>query len=804
MWKSRKKFSLSNCLYRQCVHACTISNSTGDKTGSRDHHTKLVFVVSGSTKNSSKHRGRGRRVEYTEQRPRETTLKLPMASHLHYQCSQHLSPNIAVLIIYSSNPFFAGDTIDALITFQHVDPQLQKFNPDDDSNTRHEEKEVKSRNDNDNDSPRPLGGDSDPNTENQSSWSRRISSQFSRSLFLSQLEDAEKQEDLQKSVASNTETYLSGSLQLFGYFLVNDEVIDSNIFTNLRQNSIISGCIAGVPSLKISTNEPKSFFQNLSSNFTSFLNTDLSDFDSTINHRFVNSQGPSKTTQPIFVTNQFLMFPSLSLTNGEYKQYHFRFKLPETLPSSYRSESIQIVYKLILNTEKLLGSSSRPSNISIAFPIKISLAPQTNGQQVVPNLETEFFSNKKHINSRYHLNKSNFLVELDTQEKPYTDFSFISEGSHVETKVLQLSIIDEPEEDPQYSDHLKQEFINTMKTLINEKDLITSEQIRSLPSSPLISNTNGNFQSIDSNLEYLSNNDISQFDTEKKQYESSLSGRQRVRTFSHSVSSGQFKKDLPSLNTSLKLTVEPVIKDILKTQYLVKIKNLFATKILFDKPFYKIGENISLLFDFHDDEQKLDGIIPVKVSGISISVQSFEKFRYEYLIEYQKTAMQIKEQFKENPVEAQKLWKFPTVNNNLTGLTNDEINSNESIEREIVNQNPAYWKHFTKTHTVKKYSLLGTHYKKLNINDLFLGYNLTPQFSTNFFKLKYFLAFKFILVEGSDKIGKNQEDVYLKSIHKDANGGLFSAKDSLNGSEFSIKIPINVLPSEHDFNNINV
>ncbi|GMM34013.1 hypothetical protein DASC09_013380 [Saccharomycopsis crataegensis] len=708
-----------------------------------------------------------------------------------YSTSHYLSHNVKVHVSHAANPFFAGDIVRTLITFLHIDPG-QPSDPADDADVHADDN---NRNDDADD-------DDETNQSSQeNSWSRRISSQFSRSLFLSQLEESERKLiEPSKQSFDTSETFLSGSLQLFGHFSVDDEVVDISKFEKLRQSSIIGGCVAGVPSLKISTNVPKSFFQNLSSNLSYILSSDIGE----LNHIVLNgvatdSRGPLEAIHPLFVTNQLLMFPSLTLKPGNIKQYYLEFKLPHSLPPSYHSENLSISYDLILNAERLRNISSVPSNISITFPLKIAIGPNSKGLQVVPLFQKEFSLNRKYLQSK--LTQRNVLVELDN-DVPYEDFSFVSNLKNDVSNITSIREEAELSDDDEIQNResiFKTEFINTMKTLMNEKSLTTTEQIKSLPNSPLINNQE--FTNIDAVISSNSN----PFENANLSADLPfISGRECIKQFTSAVTSDGLIGSNSQQNMYLDKdhAYQPIIKKSqLKTQFLVKFKNKFTTRLIFDKPFYKIGDSINLCFDFVNSLP--DHKDSLTVSGISVSLESVERFKYEYLLDYQNSIEEMHKQFQENPQQAYKSWKMPSPANGsqYQQMSYEQINDNIYIERELNNTNPTYWKKFTHIHWVKKYSLLSSSFKKFNVNDLFLDYSLTPQFNSDIFRLKYYLSFKFVILEED---GENTHGVYLKNLHHDTNGDLFGVKDSLNGVTLGIKIPLNILASDSDFHNINI
>lgn len=665
--------------------------------------------------------------------------------------SRFVSQNVKVTVRYKEIPVYSGDRLGVLITFQRL------------GNKRPEKPEPEA-------------------VEESSWWSRRISEQFVRPL-LSELEQEDDDAEESASVNQERETYLTGSVQLFGYFTVDKNVVDNSMFEKLKETSVISGCLGGIPSLKVTSNVKKLFLQSLQSNITTLLNSDISDYSSFVGHSHDSQDGNAYfEINPLYLTNQVLMFPQLTLAAGGFKQYYFQFQLPENLPSSYFSQHVSINYRLIINVDRL--TDSRPLNINVSFPLKLRLTPSVEGYQVIPDLLKEFGLNKKYLNH----NKYNLVTEIQDEEVQDID----TVDSKYNPKAAMAVI---PEINVEDSKYMKMEIIETMKKLVAEKNLYTTEQIKSLPPTPqidggLYSDTVGGAAQVNTGLG-------SPFEDRRFFLKALGSARTDIGKLVANLLTVKFEPH-DNYVTKKNHRYESLIKSHLKTQYLLKYKNKFIAKLIFNKPFYKVGEAMNVLFEFSEGVVGLGlpSRLGFKVSGLSMGLVKFEKFNYQFLSEYQTTIEEIHEQFKHDPVGAQKTWKFPHVDLELLGLSYDEINDNEHIEKEIMGNNPGYWNRFHSTVCENKYSLLTDNYKSFNANDLVVPSGVTPQFSTNVFRLKYYIHLKFILIDEL-KNDSSVNNIYLTTMTNDHIGILNVAKDSLNGVEFSIKIPVNILPSDN-------
>lgn len=636
-----------------------------------------------------------------------------------------LSENLTLLVKFLTGLNYPGDTVKGLVTFENIGEKPKRWEEDGAVS--------------ENDTQTELVQNHKDQTDKYESSTSRVSGVFNRASISERLLVDED------TVSDNSELYLSGSFQLFGYFSLNSEIIDVQKFEKLRSESIISGCIGGIPSLKVSQTETKSFFQNI----TTLLSGEISNIDFFLK----NANGNFKNIQPIFSTSQLLVFSVLRLLPGDTKQYYVEFKLPKNLPPSYQLKNIAINYELIFNAEKV--SHGEPSNVNISFPLNVTIPEASEGFQVVPDLSNEFSFNKRLLQKKFSC--ESVIQELSDH---YTDFSFLHNLNENKTSEAPESASDDvisAVNSVDQNSKLRKEFINTMKALINERDLTTTEQLKSLPNSPFMENLGFSNLNIHSALD-------------------------RQQSFA-SVYSPVFPKD--NIHK-----YEPALHEqYLKNQYVIKFKNKFVCKLLYDKTYYSVGDVINISFDFSNTDPTIKSHA---ISGVTIELESFEKVNYEYLLEYEQSVNCIYTSFQEDPEKASKIWNVPK--SDITGeyqkLTIDEINNSDGIEKFILDQNPHYWKDFFKTHWTKKYSMLLSNYSILNANNLVVGDDLPPQLSTNFFKVRYSLVFKFVIVNENTE---NGDEIYLQRINDNENGTLYSAKNNLLGSTFSVKLPMNIV-----------
>ncbi|ODV62013.1 Rgp1p [Ascoidea rubescens DSM 1968] len=465
----------------------------------------------------------------------------------HSIFNQQLTPNIRVEVVYESNPFYAGESVSAIIRFRHLGKEHNTTTQSSLPETRTE-----------NASNNALS----PTTAHQSSlsWSgfgRRISSQFSnsaRSSFLDQLDKDEGEPSAKVKpliIVEQKESLLLGNIQLFGYFLINRNVVDDSRFDDLKKKSTIGGRIAGIQSLESSKS-------NLNGGLFSNLTYILSNIDNLF---------------PVFSTEQSLLFTEITLHPGEVKQYYYKFKIPETLPPSYKGNFIKINYNLILNCEKLT-KNSQPRKLNIYFPLKIY--PFTNPNQVQPfyDLNSEFLNNFKYLKSSRN---RGVIVDLNDSKNLSLNrrSSFISISNFIVNSNLANSA--KKTENSKYlrnsnSNQLKKSFIKKIKILIDDKDFITSEKIN-------------NYKEEDSIL-----NDF------------------KTNTFK-------------GCSETQKLFYPSVLRKPFQSQFLIKYNKHFVSKLTLSKSYYEIGSQIHLIFDF--DSKKLNDDY-YKATGLVVNFESFE------------------------------------------------------------------------------------------------------------------------------------------------------------------------------------
>lgn len=139
----------------------------------------------------------------------------------------------------------------------------------------------------------------------------------------------------------------------------------------------------------------------------------LSDMIGGLKHLVVSSvdEDNDENDYPVFGTSQLLLFPQLHLGEGK-KVFRFSINLPEVLPPTYRSRSLQIMYNLVIGFHRPM-MNSQPLEIRLFLPFRVlsgydiensSYSPDDSAEDLVYDL-------------RYPINAPPPVFTEDVQEK---------------------------------------------------------------------------------------------------------------------------------------------------------------------------------------------------------------------------------------------------------------------------------------------------------------------------------------------------------------------------------------------------
>lgn len=203
----------------------------------------------------------------------------------------------------------------------------------------------------------------------------------------------------QKS-AKLTHGLLMGYVQLQGYYVLDEELINTEEFAHVKNQGVVVGPNGGIGYKSQSSG---GLLQGLASGLGSLLQIRDSDSNSSSEGlgRRVSFGRSSKRSRysssrlingkndaiPIFSTPQSLLFVDLKLSPGESKSFSYKLELPPSLPPSCRAKSIRIHYNLVIGIQKL-DSRGRPQPKTTLVPFRVFPHVDKYGQQYTHDLQT--------------------------------------------------------------------------------------------------------------------------------------------------------------------------------------------------------------------------------------------------------------------------------------------------------------------------------------------------------------------------------------------------------------------------------
>lgn len=204
----------------------------------------------------------------------------------------------------------------------------------------------------------------------------------------------------QKSV-NLTHGLLMGYVQLQGYYVLDEDLINTEEFVHVKTQGVVVGPNGG---LDYKAQSSGGLLQGLASGLGSLLQIRDSDSNSSSEGlaRRVSFGRKSKRSPyggsrlvangkndaiPIFSTPQSLLFVDLKLSPGESKSFSYKLELPMSLPPSCRAKSIRIHYNLVIGIQKL-DSRGRPQPKTTLVPFRVFPHVDKYGQQYTHDLRT--------------------------------------------------------------------------------------------------------------------------------------------------------------------------------------------------------------------------------------------------------------------------------------------------------------------------------------------------------------------------------------------------------------------------------
>ncbi|GMF02105.1 unnamed protein product [[Candida] boidinii] len=268
-------------------------------------------------------------------------------------------------------------------------------------------------------------------------------------MFLQDLENISEEASEQEDNRLNDISLFLGYTQVFGYYVLNKQIIDFEIFKDLQTSSIIGGKLAGIPGLEIATgkiNQSKGLFNGVSNLFnaeiTSLGAKDFGEEEDNFRNLNLNSilsskKGGSNDTKsnaeviPLYSTTQSILFSDITFKLSEYSQvttsqdelcrtFYLNLKLPESLPPSFESPSTSIQYSFILGCQLQDLKTGKLQNKTLIFPLKLQSYIDKFARQPLYHLES------LHLKAPPDTLKSNELSSPGNKERSNSNFSIFA------------------------------------------------------------------------------------------------------------------------------------------------------------------------------------------------------------------------------------------------------------------------------------------------------------------------------------------------------------------------------------------
>ncbi|KAF6008431.1 hypothetical protein HII12_004180 [Brettanomyces bruxellensis] len=262
-----------------------------------------------------------------------------MVTHRVFQ--KKIEDNVELDVVFENDPIIAGsDELSALIKLRYVGQLGNTKTPVQKS----DENEIKLT----------------PPPNNSQTWGSRLSTQLTnatRTLFFKELNETDSDGTI-KQQASTDITLFFGFAQVLGYYTVNDEILDFSIFEDLQKSTLINNKLAGIDTLDAGTDfKSTAVIANIPDLMCEEDNYTGDGFSSQNFHVI-----------PFYSTNQSILFGELKfepskwdtdairmspINNQTTKSFYLNMKLPQTLPPNFSSDACQIKYKLVIGYQLL-------------------------------------------------------------------------------------------------------------------------------------------------------------------------------------------------------------------------------------------------------------------------------------------------------------------------------------------------------------------------------------------------------------------------------------------------------------------
>lgn len=329
-----------------------------------------------------------------------------MVTHRVY--NKQLSDTIQAQFTYEKFPLFAGsDDFCLLLRLKYNDISSNH----DSTGAAKSGKES---------SPTKTENVSEDITEHQESirsFSSRLSTQLSnatRSLFLQTLDSSQKPTLTTKTkTKEHKETILLGYCQLLGHYSINESILDYSVFKDIQKETIIEGKYAGIHGL-VAPSENNDESDGLIAGLNALYYSELNSFAE-------SSIADKMKFIPFFSSDQQIIFSELEVDpikagshSGDIASFLITCKLPQNLPPTYMTESVQINYNFVFGYQVIEGPKVKTKTVFV--PLKIYPYINRNGRQPIYHLE------KLSLNMKLNgFNCQNVSKQLSLMRKSVSD-----------------------------------------------------------------------------------------------------------------------------------------------------------------------------------------------------------------------------------------------------------------------------------------------------------------------------------------------------------------------------------------------
>ena len=165
--------------------------------------------------------------------------------------------------------------------------------------------------------------------------------------------------------ARQAERLMMGFVQIVGKFTVDESLVHSEDFNEVRKAALVGGKLGGgVVGVDFAKQQQggglmSSLYGGLGGLFGSAQKSSMAD---------MKLQTDSKSV-PIISTVPSLLFVDLSLDPKTEQSFDYKFKLPSTIPPTHHGLAIQITYSLVLTIQRSNASIAKPKSVEVPFRI---------------------------------------------------------------------------------------------------------------------------------------------------------------------------------------------------------------------------------------------------------------------------------------------------------------------------------------------------------------------------------------------------------------------------------------------------